>query len=31
MDWAIGTYMSEEEIFAAVDFFLSQLDEAALA
>lgn len=31
MDWAIGTYMSEEEIFAAVDFYLSQLDEAALA
>jgi len=31
MDWAIGTYMSEEEIFAAVDFYLSQLDEAAYA
>lgn len=31
MDWAVDTYMSEEEIFAAVDFYLSGLDDATLA
>lgn len=31
MDWGMDTAMSEEEIFAAVDFFLSGLDEATHA
>ena len=31
MDWGMDTSMTEEEIFAAVDFFLSGLDEAAHA
>ena len=31
MDWGMDTAMTEEEIFAAVDFYLSALDEAALA
>ena len=31
MDWGMDTPMTEEEIFAAVDFYLSGLDEAALA
>lgn len=31
MDWGMDTAMTEEEIFAAVDFFLSSLDETALA
>ena len=29
MDWGMDTAMTEEEIFAAVDFYLSALDEAA--
>lgn len=31
MDWGMDTPMTEEEIFAAVDFYLSSLDDAALA
>lgn len=31
MDWGMDTAMTEEEIFAAVDFFLSGLDDEALS